>query len=75
MDIEETTFKIASSIPFVCDECKKHEAMITELRKGNEALKCMRQPHKMVEHYQAIFTTIVCKKIVLSKFIKVPWST
>ena len=38
MDIKEPTFEITSSMPFVCDESKKHEAMITDLKKGNEAL-------------------------------------
>ena len=40
MDIEESTFEITSSMPFVFDECKKHEAMmITDLKKQNKALR------------------------------------
>ena len=38
MDIEEPAFKI-TSMPFGCDECKKHYAMITDQRKENEALR------------------------------------
>ena len=33
MDIKEPTLKIISSMPFTYDECKKHEAMITNLKK------------------------------------------
>ena len=32
---EETTFEINSSMLFVCDEYKKHEAMITDLNQEN----------------------------------------
>ena len=39
MDIEEPAFEITSSISFAYDECKKHEAMITDLKKENEALR------------------------------------
>ena len=39
MDIEEPAFEITSSMPFACDECKKHEAIITDLKKENEALR------------------------------------
>ena len=39
MYIEEPAFEITSSMPFACDECKKHEAMITDLKKENEALR------------------------------------
>ena len=39
MDIEEPTFEITSSMPFASDECKKHEAMIADLKKENEALR------------------------------------
>ena len=39
MDIEEPTFEITSSIAFACDECKKHEAMITDLKEENEAIR------------------------------------
>ena len=39
MDIEESSFEITSSIPFACDECKKHKAIITDLKKENEALR------------------------------------
>ena len=39
MDIEEPTFEITSSMPFACDECKKHEAMITDLKEENEAIR------------------------------------
>ena len=38
MDVEEPAFKI-TSMPFVCNECKKHEAMITCLKRENEALR------------------------------------
>ena len=38
MHIKEPKFEITSSMPFACDESKKHEAMITDLKKGNEAL-------------------------------------
>ena len=34
MDIEEPAFETTSSMPFACDKCKKHEAMITDLTKG-----------------------------------------
>ena len=34
VDIEEPTFEISSSMPFVNDECKKHEAMIIDLQIG-----------------------------------------
>ena len=33
MDIEEPTCEITSSMPFACDECKKHEAIITNRKK------------------------------------------
>ena len=33
MGIEKLTFEITSSMPFICDECKKHEAIITDLKK------------------------------------------
>ena len=39
MDIEEPAFEITSSVPFACHECKKHEAMSTDLKKENEALR------------------------------------
>ena len=39
MDIEEPAFEITSSMPFACDECKNHQAMITDLKKENEVLR------------------------------------
>ena len=38
MDIEEPAFEI-TSMPYACDECKKHEATIIDLKKENEALR------------------------------------
>ena len=37
MDIEEPTLEINSSIQFVCDKCEKHEVIITDIQKENEA--------------------------------------
>ena len=39
MDIKEPTLEITSSIAFVCDKCEKHEVIVTDIKKENEALR------------------------------------
>ena len=67
MDIEEPTCEITSSMPFACDECKKHEAMIADLKKENQALREM-QNLKLKKIYNISLKEQLFKRLIgLSK--------